>query len=111
MKIHVEGPLNAYIHLVDSFLALKVETFDRFTFEQLSGLFMNISIIRRHLPLHHANPSTLKNIFIINNFLDFFTILDFLRTHHLLPSALAVIELSVVDLIPREIHFRYSRNS
>ena len=71
MKIHVEGPMNAYIHLVDSFLALKVETFDRFTFEQLSGLFMNISIIRRHLPLHHANISTLKNIFIINNLLIF----------------------------------------
>ena len=44
----------------------------RFTFENFSRLFMNISIIRRHLPLHHANIHVEKHFYHKQFILDFF---------------------------------------
>ena len=72
----MEGPLDAYIHLVDSFLALKVETFsDRFTFAIIHEYLDYSKTSARDGPgtwaggTTHSNLSTLENIFIINNLL------------------------------------------
>ena len=97
MKIHVVRPLNAYIHLVDSFQALKVETIRQIYFRATFG------IIHEYFDYSKTSATASREFIHVGkhfyhkqftNILDFYTILDFLRTHHLLPSALAVIELS-----------------